>query len=81
MFAGLWVQQSGDARSDAAYVAGLPTLAERRRELARLALLHGAGHRWNVELALRSIRDGAGAGAAEGLAEGSREAVLGLVRR
>lgn len=44
---------SGDARADAAYVLSLPLVAQRRRELARLALVHGDGHRWNVERAVR----------------------------
>ena len=48
-----WQMESGDATADAAYVLMLPSLQERQRELIRLGLVHGNGHRWNVERAVR----------------------------
>lgn len=48
-----WVKESGDVRRDAAYIALLPTLEMRRRELQRLGRVHGDGHRWNVERAVK----------------------------
>ncbi|RBL67280.1 hypothetical protein C3E98_032820, partial [Pseudomonas sp. MWU13-2625] len=44
------------------YVALLPTLAMRRRELQRLGLVHGDGHRWNVERAVKEDWAGREAG-------------------
>lgn len=57
-----WIKESGDVRRDAAYVALLPTLAMRRRELQRLGWIHGNGHRWNVERAVREDWAGCEAG-------------------
>lgn len=49
-----WVKESGDVRRDAAYVESLPTQELRRRELVRLSRVHGDGHRWNVERAVKN---------------------------
>ncbi len=57
-----WVAESGDATADARYLASLYGMsggvALRRRELTRLARLHGEGHRFNVERLMKE----AGAG-------------------
>lgn len=78
MLASLWVKVSGDPKADAAYVLSLPALPERRRELARLELIYGAGYRWDVE---RYVKEGWNGGFPSGPeGQGGREDALALVQ-
>ncbi len=49
-----WIKESGDVRRDTVYIALLPTLAMRGRELQRLGRVHGDSHRWNVDRAVKN---------------------------
>lgn len=48
-----WIRESGTVSSDARYVLSLPDADLRRREIARLGRVHGEGHAWNVQRAVR----------------------------
>ncbi|AVG17794.1 hypothetical protein CFN79_19040 [Chromobacterium vaccinii] len=54
MWEGLWVQESGNVKSDVAYIRQLPTQGMRKAELKRLGRVHGDGYMWDVRRALDS---------------------------
>lgn len=84
----LWERQSGTLEADVAYLTGLRGIKGgfelRRRELARLEALYGAGYRANVE---RVVKEGWGSpllikeGEQAHQAGAGREAALAMIGR